>query len=153
MTTFPRFTAAVIIALAVAGAAGAARASGPMGGHGGPGMGRMCSDMEARMAAKAAYAEVKLGLTEDQKAGFKALNAAMAAAGEPIKTACAEMAAQDPAATPPARMVQMRKMMEARLASLDTVIPAMSRFYDSLTPEQKKTADGMMMGRHGPMGH
>ncbi|WP_161539631.1 Spy/CpxP family protein refolding chaperone [Paramagnetospirillum kuznetsovii] len=156
MKSFPRYTIALAVVLAVAGAAGIARASGPMGG-GPEGMGRMCSDMDARMAGKAAYMETKLGLTEAQKHDFKALNDAMKASQEPMKKLCAEMASQPQATTPPTRMAQMQKMMEARSANMATIIPAMTKFYDGLTPEQKKIADSTMMGGqghgHGPMGH
>ncbi len=152
MKSFPRYTAALAIILAVSGIAGAARASGPMGPHGD--MGRMCMDMDAKMAAKSAYAEVKLSLTDAQKVEFKALNQAMKTAGEPMKKLCAEQSAT-PATTmsPPARMAQMQKMMEARVFGMSKVIPAMTKFYDSLTPDQKKVADAMMNDHHGHHGH
>jgi protein CpxP len=153
MKTFPRYTAAVIVALAVAGSVGIARANPMGGGPAGP-MGHMCSDMDARMAARFAYAEVKLGLGDAQKTAFARMKETMAAAHAPMKQVCTELAAQPPAATMPARMAQMQKMMETRVETMRKVIPAMTGFYDTLTPDQRKIADSMMMGRHGHhMGH
>lgn len=158
MKSFPRYTAAVAIVLAVAGGVGIARANpmmaGPMGG-GSPMGHHMCTDMDAKIAAKAAYAEVRLGLGDAQKEALAKLKETMKAAHEPMKKVCAELAAQPPATTMPARMAQMQKMMEVRVETMRTVIPAMTGFYDILTPEQRKIADSLMGGRHGRhhMGH
>ncbi len=158
MKSFPRFTTALVVVLAIAGAAGAARASGHMGhmmaGPAGPDhMQMMCADMDAKMASRLAYAEVKLGLGDAQKTAFDKLKATMKAAHEPMKKACAEIVAQPPATTLPSHMERMRKMMETRVAVMGTMIPAMTGFYDILTPEQKKLADAMMLSHHGNMGH
>ncbi|OAN54124.1 hypothetical protein A6A04_12855 [Paramagnetospirillum marisnigri] len=155
MKSFPRYTIAILIALGLAGAVGAARANPMMGGHmgGGDQFARMCSDMDARMAAKNAYMEIKLDLTDRQKGELKALTETIKAANEPVRKVCAELTAQPQAATPPARMAQMQKMMEAKTASMAKVVPAMTKFYETLTPDQKKLADTMMSGRHGPMHH
>lgn len=151
MKTFPRMTAAVLVALAVAGAFGAAKANPMMGG--GP-SGQMCSDMDARMAAHMAYTEVKLGLTDAQKAAFKTLTETMKAANEPMRKACAEQSAQTATAPLPTRMASMQAMMTARTEAMAKVLPVMTKFYDSLTPEQKKIADvSLMSGGHGHGGH
>ncbi|TAN57037.1 MAG: hypothetical protein EPN20_17705 [Magnetospirillum sp.] len=151
MKTFPRYTAAVIVALGLAGAVGAARANPMMD----PGrMAAMCGDMDARMAGRMAFAEAKLGLSDAQKAGFKTLAETMKAAGEPMRKACADQTAQAAATTLPARMEGMQKMMTARTEAMAKVLPAMTRFYNTLTPDQQKVADSMMMGGHhgGGMG-
>ena len=113
----------------------------------------MCGDMDAKMAGHLAYAEVKLGLGEAQKAAFAKLKETLKAAHEPMKKACSEIVAQPPATTLPTHMERMRKMMEARVGVMGNVAPAMTGFYDTLTPEQKKTADALMMSHHAGMGH
>ncbi|CUW40786.1 conserved exported protein of unknown function（containing LTXXQ motif family protein domain,54-149) [Magnetospirillum sp. XM-1] len=113
----------------------------------------MCGDMDAKMAGHLAYAEVKLGLGESQKVAFSKLKETMKAAHEPMKKVCAEIVAQPPATTLPTHMERMRKMMEVRVSVMGKVIPAMTGFYDTLTPEQKKTADALMMSHHAGMGH
>ncbi|MDO8607083.1 MAG: Spy/CpxP family protein refolding chaperone [Phaeospirillum sp.] len=157
MKSFPRYTAAVLVALAVAGAFGVARANPMMGGGQ---MSSMCGDMDARMAGHMAFAETKLGLSASQKAEFKALTETMKSASEPMRKACVEQAAQPAAATMPSRMESMQKMMAVRTEAMGKMLPAMTKFYQSLTPEQQKAADTMMPGgmggdRHGHhmMGH
>jgi hypothetical protein len=54
--------------------------------------------------------------------------------------------------TAPERMARMNAMMQSRLASHQSVTESFTRFYDSLTAEQKAIAD-RQMSRMGPMDH
>lgn len=154
MTLMSRLLAPAALSLILAsGAALAADHSTHMAMPGSPDrMQHMCGDMDAKMAGKIAYAEVKLNLTAAQKTEFKTLTETMKTAHEPMKKLCADMLAQPPATTLPGHMERMQKMMEGRVQAMKSVIPAISRFYATLTPDQQKTADGMMMNHHG-MGH
>ena len=152
MTFLPRMTMGVILALGIAALFGAVRAAEPPAS---PRSATMCADMDARMAGHMAYTEAKLNLTEPQKAEFKALTETIKAAREPMRKACTEQAAQAVAATMPARMAEMQKMMAAKSEAMAKVLPAMTKFYNSLTPEQQKIADANLMmgaGHHGGMG-
>ncbi|CAA7619843.1 conserved exported hypothetical protein [Candidatus Terasakiella magnetica] len=154
MSLISRLLAPAALSLILAsGAAMAADHSAHMAVPGNPDrMQSMCGDMDAKMAGKIAYAEVKLNLTAAQKAEFKTLTETMKTAHEPMKKVCADMVAQPPATTLPGHMERMQKMMEIRGQAMKAVIPAINRFYGTLTPDQQKTADGMMMSHHG-MGH
>ena len=155
MTFLPRMTLGVFLALGIAALFGAVRASElPAPPYGAMGPGRMCSDMDARMAGRMAYTETRLNLTDAQKVEFKALSETMKAASQPMRKACAEQTAQTAAATSmPARMAEMQKMQAAKAETMAKVTPAMTKFYATLTPDQQKIADTMMMSGHGGMGH
>ena len=155
MTFLPRMTMGVVLALGIAALFGTVRASELPAPPAGMGHARMCSDMDARMAGHQAYTEAKLNLTEAQKVEFKAVTEAMKTAREPMRKLCAEQAAQT-ATTMPARMAEMQKMMAAGSESMAKILPTMTKFYNSLTPEQQKIADTSLMpggGHHGGMGH
>lgn len=119
-----------------------------------------CADMDAHMAARFAYVEVKLKLTDVQKAEFKTLTQTMKSAAQPMQAMCADRFDPDRSQALPDRMDRMQKMAEARAESLRTTVPAMKAFYASLTLDQQKVADdllggmgGGMGGRHGHHGH
>ena len=49
--------------------------------------------------------------------------------------------AQDQALTPPGRVAAMETRLSAMLKALDTVQPAITKFYNSLTDEQRARFD------------
>jgi predicted outer membrane protein len=154
MTSLPRFTTAVALVLALAAAGGAYAADSqtkPGRGHGGMGQMMCGSDSDARMASHHAYMETKLKLTDAQKAEFKKLGETMKAAHEPMKAFCTDMQNQTNL-TLPKRMELRQKMLEAKLDALKTELPAMTSFYNSLTPDQQKQADAMMDHGQGMKG-
>jgi hypothetical protein len=69
----------------------------------------------------------------EQRAALDDLNAASTAAAEFLKTNCLE----DNALTPPGRIEAMAQRLEAMLQAVKTVQPALERFYNSLSDEQK----------------
>lgn len=145
-------TAALALALAVAPMAAAIAQPATTPAEGFNPLTHMCQDVDARHAAKLAYAEAKLKLTDAQKPGFKKLSDTLAAAHEPMRKLCADQAGKDVPTQLPARLESMQKMMEARTESMRRAIPAIKEFYGQLTPEQQKTADTMMAGHHRGMG-
>lgn len=158
MSRITLITASVAIALGLAALVNVARAADESAGPKAANferMSRMCSDMEARMAARMAYNEVKLKLNETQKAEFKRLGETMKEAAAPMRKMCEDKA--DPAkfATLPERMDRMQKVAEVRAESMRKLAPAVKDFYATLSLEQQKIADGLMgdMGGRGGFGH
>lgn len=129
----------------------------------------MCEDHAAHTAAKLAYVETKLNLTDAQKPLFaKWRQAVMDSAGKE-KTACLAEPAPKPDARPTVLEHEQREeaMLSARLQMLQSSRPALEAFYNSLTDAQKDSFNrmhdehmrkhmGMMhegMGHEGPMHH
>jgi LTXXQ motif family protein len=75
-----------------------------------------------------------------QQAALDALNNATLQAASLLKESCAQEA-QDQPITPPARLAAMEARLNALLKAVDTVQPAMAKFYNSLTDEQKARFD------------
>ncbi|CUW38240.1 conserved exported protein of unknown function(LTXXQ motif family protein,52-146) [Magnetospirillum sp. XM-1] len=158
MSRITLITASVAIVLGLAALVNVARAADPAAGPKAANferMSRMCYDMEARMAARMAYNEVKLKLTETQKAEFKRLGETMKEAAVPMRQMCEDKADPAKLATLPERMDRMQKVAEARAESMRKMVPAMKDFYASLSLEQQKVADEVMggMGGKGGFGH
>jgi hypothetical protein len=129
-------------------------------GDAGPGTrhaARMCEDQDARLAGMLAYAETKLKITEQQRGAWNAFADAAKASQKPMQDLCASRKDQPRDASMPQRLERMEAMMSARLQQIQQVRPALNTLYAQLTPEQQKTADGLMRqamrhqfgGRHG----
>ena len=162
----PHLLPAATLALTLAAAVGAAWAepvapAGPLAGGPG-GFERVCRDHDARLAARLAYAEVKLKLDEPQKAEFRRLSESLAAAQAPMTKLCGGAPAAAPTAAAPTapvplpeRLSRMQTLSEAHAESLRQSVPALLRFYQTLSPEQKAVADQVLVvgpGGHGPKG-
>lgn len=117
---------------------------------------RFCVDQDARMAAHLAFAETKLTLTPAQKDEFRRLGESLKAAHEPMRALCADQ--PDLATTLPARLERQLKLAEAHTETLKRSVPALIRFYQTLTPAQQTIADQVLAvhgghGGHGGPGH
>jgi hypothetical protein len=75
-----------------------------------------------------------------QQAALDELNSATVQAASLLKESCAQDA-QDQPITPPGRLAAMEARLNALLTAIDTVQPAMAKFYNSLTDEQKARFD------------
>jgi len=151
MSFLSRMAFGIALALGIAGLFGAVRAAEPpVPPRAAFGAARFCGDMDARLAGHLAYTETRLALSDPQKAAFKTLAEAMTAANAPLRQACADLTALPAAPSLPARLEGMQKMTAARAEAMARMLPAVTRFYQSLTPEQQKTADAIMMGGHRP---
>jgi len=105
----------------------------------------MCEDHAARTAAKLAYVESKLSLTDAQKPLFaKWRQAAMDSAAKQ-KTACLAEAPPKPDAVPTVleREQHEETVLSAHLQSLQSTRPALEAFYNSLTDAQKDSFNHM----------
>jgi periplasmic protein CpxP/Spy len=171
MKLLSRLTAVVALVLAVAGGGGLVSAQtaqpqtrpGAMPGQMMRGQGshdpvlHMCRDSDAHLAGMLAYSETKLGITEAQRPNWKKLTDTIQSAREPIRKVCADLGNQPAPTALPARLERMERMMEARTEAMRKVVPAVSQFYGTLTPDQQKIADDLIGhghgGGHGMMGH
>jgi len=77
---------------------------------------------------------------EAQQAALDELNNATIQAASALKESCAPEPQNQPI-TPPARLAAMEARLNALLKAVDTVQPAMAKFYNSLTDEQKARFD------------
>jgi len=71
--------------------------------------------------------------SQEQAAALEALSQATRKAAEDLKASCQG----DQNVTPPGRIAAMEQRLKATLDALDTVQPALDRFYGSLSDEQK----------------
>jgi hypothetical protein len=119
----------------------------------------MCEDHLAHTAAKLAYVESKLSLTDAQKPLFAKWRQAVLDSATKQKTAClAEPAPRWEPGKPEARPTVIEReqreetMLQARLQMLQSTRPTLQAFYDSLTDAQKESFNHMheehMHGHH-----
>ena len=129
----------------------------------------MCEDHQARAAAKLAYVEAKLALTDAQKPLFAKWRQAVLDNAGKQKTVClANAAKMHDAKTPPAMPSVLEHeqreeaMLQTRLQMLQSTRPTLEAFYNSLTEAQKESFNRMhahaMQARwhgfgHGGFGH
>ena len=119
----------------------------------------MCEDALAHTAAKLAYVEARIGLTDAQKPLFAKWRQAVLDGAGKRKAACL---AEAPPKTPPAaptvieREAHEEAALQARLQLLQSTRPALQAFYDSLSEAQKESFNHMheqAMRAHGGFGH
>jgi hypothetical protein len=72
--------------------------------------------------------------TGDQEAALDDLNAASSKANDIVKASCPS----EPPLTPIARLDAAQKRLEAMIEAVQTIRPAVAKFYDSLSDEQKQ---------------
>jgi len=122
----------------------------------------MCEDHAAHTAAKLAFVEAKLNLTDAQKPLFAKWRQAVLDSAGKQKTACLAEPAPKPDAKPTVLEHEQREeaMLSARLQMLQSSRPALEAFYNSLTDAQKDSFNRMHeehmhrhMGHEGPMHH
>jgi NADH pyrophosphatase NudC (nudix superfamily) len=129
------------------------------GRDGGPGMdrhaARMCEDQDAHLAGMLAFTERKLDITEQQRPAWNKFADTARAGLKPMQDLCARIKDQPRPTALPQRVERMEAMMSARLQQIQQVRPALNDLYAQLSPEQQRTADGLLRQamRHGFGGH
>lgn len=105
----------------------------------------MCEDRVAHAAAKLAYVETKLSLTDAQKPLFAKWRQAVLDNEAKQKTACLAEPAPSPDMHPTILDREQREetKLAARLQMLQGTRPALKAFYDSLTDAQKESFNHM----------
>ena len=112
-------------------------------GHQQPDVTGLCSRRTARGAGLPVdRIERTLRLSDDQDAGLKVLKDASAKAADILKANCQP----DQNLTPTGRLAAMEDRLSAMLQALDSVQPALAKFYDSLSDEQKARFDRLGAG-------
>ena len=86
--------------------------------------------------------ERTLRLSQTQETALRDLSDATAKAGDLLNAACPQGQDQE-ALTPPGRVNAMEQRLDAMLQAIDTVRPALTKFYASLSDEQKARFDRM----------
>lgn len=97
-----------------------------------PGLAQLCSEHTAGLA-NIAVIEQELRSTPEQRAALDELKAAEAKAAESLRSACP----RDVPDTPTGRLDAMAQWVDAMRQAVRTVRPALERFYDALSDEQK----------------
>jgi hypothetical protein len=86
--------------------------------------------------------EQSLRLNDRQGAALREVSDASAKAAEVLNAACPNGQAQE-MLTPPGRIATMEQRLDAMLQAVETVRPALTKFYGSLSDEQKARFDRM----------
>ena len=103
-----------------------------------PNVAQACGSSAQQIASlPIAQIQQMLRPNDAQRAALDALNNASAQAAQVLNENCAP----DQSLTPPGRVAAMEARLTAMLKALDTVQPAIAKFYNSLTDEQKARFD------------
>ncbi len=117
----------------------------------------MCSEQVARRIGNRAYLKARLDLKPEQMANWTAFEKAADDASAKQKTRCSTLPAElkGPVSLTD-RMGMQEEAMKARLEAIQSIKPALTTLYASLTPEQKAVLDrggDRGKGGHGRSGH
>jgi hypothetical protein len=158
MFTRTHVIAGLVVGLAIAGAASAIAQpapkpeAGPQPDRRQAMMQRVCAEMPARTAGRLAYSEVKLAITEQQKAAWQTFTQEVKAAMQPMQKMCTERASAPRPTTPPdavAQLTEREKMLTTMLEVTKGLRLAVEKLSPSLTEDQRKQAAELIshMGR------
>jgi periplasmic protein CpxP/Spy len=110
---------------------------------------KMCTERYARKAARLAYLEAKLALTDQQRAAWNKWRQIKLDAAEQRRTTCLQHQHKEGAnLTVIEREARLEKFLSNRLAQLQASKPALQALYDALSPEQKATFDRSQTHHH-----
>jgi hypothetical protein len=149
------FTAGSLVAQQQDNSAGAVNQGRLTYGHGGMMMmGRSCPVMGMMMGIDApafgegriAFLKAELAIGEAQKAAWEAYAEALKRNFENVKSMRQTMAAAQESRSPVERLDAHITAMEGRLASLRDIRPSLTAFYETLSTEQRRTADALLTG-------
>ena len=115
---------------------------------------RMCAEAPARGAARLAYMEVKLGITDAQRPAWTTFTQEAKAAAEPMRKLCQNPPKRDPQADAATILGERERFTGAIYETMKGMRAAVEKLQAALTPEQKtKLAEmvrrGMRHGMHG----
>jgi hypothetical protein len=109
-----------------------------------PDVAQLCGQHSPNTGLSTARINQSLRLTSSQEAALKALNDASAQAAQILSANCPT----GQTLTPPGRVAAMEQRLKGMLQAIETVRPALSKFYASLSDEQKARFD--RLGRRQP---
>lgn len=129
----------------------------PMEGHGmmgGPGHGPLDpAKMTQHMTERLTALKTELKLTAAQQTPWENFETVAKGQIQEMASHAPEMKAhmqREDTLTAPERLAKMREFMQARLAGLDKLQPAVQSLYDALSPEQRKVMDQFRPFAGGP---
>jgi len=109
--------------------------------------GMMASNIEGRIASL----KTELKITDAQAPAWNRFAEAMRAAAGSMGNMYEQMMQSGPAAILPARLERREKMIATHLSRVRALQDALKPLYASFNDDQKKIADGMMIGPMGMM--
>ena len=109
--------------------------------------GVMAANVEGRIASL----KSELKITDAQISAWNKFADALRAAGGSMNDMYQQMMQSGPAATLPARLDRRETMLSAHLSRVKALKEALDPLYASFTDEQKKIANGIMIGPMGMM--
>jgi hypothetical protein len=100
---------------------------------------QLCGGRGPRQIANLPTGQIErsLRLSDAQEAALTELNDASAKAADILRVNCPA----EQTLTPTGRLAAMEQRLDAMLQAMDTVQPALAKFYDSLSDEQKARVD------------
>ena len=114
-------------------------------------MGAQSGMMAANVEGRIASLKSELKITDAQTSAWNKFADALRAAGGSMDDMYQQMMQSGPATTLPARLERRETMLSAHLGRVKTLKEALDPLYASLSAEQKKIADSMMIGPMGMM--
>ena len=110
---------------------------------------RMCDGIDARLDGRLSFLQARLKITDQQKPAWNSYAQAVRASLDPLRQDCASGQVRRQAQTLPERLDRMQRDADHRAQSLHTIKPAAEQLYSALSPDQKKTADRILMSPRG----
>ena len=114
-------------------------------------MGAQSGMMAANVEGRIASLKSELKITDAQTSAWNKFADALRAAGGSMNDMYQQMMQSGPATTLPARLERREAMLSAHLGRVKTLKEALDPLYASLSAEQKKIADSIMIGPMGMM--
>ncbi len=120
-----------------------------MGGHHG-GMQFVCTQGEDRLEDVITFADIRLGIRDDQQAAWDTFAASVRDGGKELLTTCDRMDVLR-GGTAPERLAEMEGLMEKALGSLKQIRTSFDPLYAVLDEDQKATLERLThhRGHHG----
>jgi hypothetical protein len=109
--------------------------------------GMMASNVEGRIAGL----KTELKISDAQAPQWNRFADALRGAGKTMNGMSEQMMSSGMTMTLPSRFDQQQQMLSTHLNSLKTLKEALDPLYASFSDDQKKTADGLMIGPMGMM--
>ena len=114
-------------------------------------MGAQSGMMAANVEGRIASLKSELKITDAQTSAWNKFADALRAAGGSMNDMYQQMMQSGPATTLPARLERREAMLSAHQGRIKTLKEALDPLYASLSAEQKKIADSIMIGPMGMM--
>ena len=106
---------------------------------------RMCEGIDARLDGRLSFLQSRLKITDQQKPAWNSYASAMRSSLDPLRQDCASGQVAKRPTTLPEQLAAMQRVTDQRSASLRAMKPAAETLYAALSPDQKKTADRILV--------